>query len=175
MKNKQKTIGVNPLDFYLSYNNDKEKNEQNLEEDLGKKENTDFDLKIETLELEEELNKDFQSQEKEINETLKVSSPATTSENNSLLNTISVQQVMNQHIDLQVAEEVKVQKERVTIHVPSELIDKVKNVVYWEPGLTLAAFAELALQRLLDDLEKERGEPFPPRRRHRLFGGRPLK
>jgi hypothetical protein len=68
----------------------------------------------------------------------------------------------------------KVAKERLTIHLSVGLIEKVKNAVYWTPGLTLAALAETALQQLVDELEKQRGEPFPPRKEN-LKGGRPLK
>jgi hypothetical protein len=66
-------------------------------------------------------------------------------------------------------------KQRVTIHVPADLIDRVKNAVYWEPGLTLAGFAEMALAKALEDLEQERGAPFPNRRDKQLRGGRPIK
>ena len=68
----------------------------------------------------------------------------------------------------------RVRKERLTVHVPVELIDRVKNVVYWTPGLTLARLAEEALTREVEKREKERGEPFP-HRAEELKGGRPLK
>lgn len=67
-----------------------------------------------------------------------------------------------------------VKKQRVTIHVPVDLIERVKNAVFWEPGLTLAEFAEEALAKAIDALEQEKGTPFPQRRRP-LRGGRPLK
>ncbi len=65
-------------------------------------------------------------------------------------------------------------KERLTVHLPLDLIDRVKNAVYWTPGLTLAGLAEDALKRAVDRLEKDRGEPYP-HRRSELKGGRPLK
>ena len=68
----------------------------------------------------------------------------------------------------------RVTKERLTVHVPVELIDRVKNIVYWTPGLTLARLAEEALTKEVEKREKERGEPFP-RRAEELKGGRPLK
>jgi len=67
-----------------------------------------------------------------------------------------------------------VTKERLTVHLPIDLIDRVKNAVYWTPGLTLAGLSEDALRRAVDRLEKERGEPYPARRSE-LKGGRPLK
>ena len=65
-------------------------------------------------------------------------------------------------------------KERLTVHVPIDLIDRVKNAVYWTPGLTLAGLAEDALRRTVDALEAERGEAYP-KRAAELKGGRPMK
>lgn len=65
-------------------------------------------------------------------------------------------------------------KERLTVHLPVELIERVKNAVYWTPGLTLARLAEEALRQALADLEAARGAPFPPRERP-LTVGRPLR
>jgi hypothetical protein len=68
----------------------------------------------------------------------------------------------------------RVVKERLTVHLPVDLIDRIKNAVYWTPGLTLAGLAEEALAAAVEKLERARGEPFPPRRSE-LKGGRPLK
>jgi hypothetical protein len=68
----------------------------------------------------------------------------------------------------------KVSKERLTIHLPVELIDRVKNAVYWTPGLTLAGLGEEALRIMVERLEADRGDAFPPRQEE-LRGGRPLK
>jgi len=68
----------------------------------------------------------------------------------------------------------RVTKERLTVHMPVELIERVKNIVYWTPGLTLARLAEEALTKEVEKREQERGEPFP-RRTEELRGGRPLK
>lgn len=65
-------------------------------------------------------------------------------------------------------------KQRITLHISTELIDRVKNAVYWEPGLTVAGFAEDAFSLAIENLEKERGAPFPQRKQHRLRGGRPV-
>jgi hypothetical protein len=65
-------------------------------------------------------------------------------------------------------------KERLTVHLTPDLIDRVKNAVYWTPGLTLAGLAQQAFSQVLAEIESERGEPFPPRREE-LKGGRPLK
>lgn len=65
-------------------------------------------------------------------------------------------------------------KERLTVHLSPALIDRVKNAVYWTPGLTLAGLAEDALRAAVEALEARRGDAFPPRREE-LKGGRPLK
>lgn len=67
-----------------------------------------------------------------------------------------------------------VTKERLTVHLPADLIERVKNAVYWTPGLTLAKLAEKGLDRAVEDLEKQHKGPFP-RRTEELKGGRPLK
>jgi hypothetical protein len=68
----------------------------------------------------------------------------------------------------------RVVKERLTVHLPIDLIDRVKNAVYWTPGLTLAGLAEEAFSAHVDRLKKKSGKPFPPRRSE-LKGGRPMK
>lgn len=65
-------------------------------------------------------------------------------------------------------------KERMTFHLPVEVMERAKNAVYWTPGLTLADLAAQALTDAVDRLEKKRGEVFPPRKAD-LRGGRPMK
>ena len=65
-------------------------------------------------------------------------------------------------------------KERLTVHVPLDLVDRVKNAVYWTPGLTLARMAEEALLSEVERREKDRGGRFPTRAEE-LRGGRPMK
>lgn len=55
-----------------------------------------------------------------------------------------------------------------------ELINRVRDAVYWTPGLTLTVLAEAALNKKLKRLEPERGDPFPPRREP-LKAGRPIQ
>ena len=68
----------------------------------------------------------------------------------------------------------RVIKERLTVHLPVPLIDRVKNAVYWTPGLTLASLAEKSLENTVDNIEKKNGKAFPQRKAD-LKGGRPLK
>lgn len=54
---------------------------------------------------------------------------------------------------------------RLTVELSASLVDRVRNAVYWTPGLTLARFAEEALAAALRAAEAEHGGPFPPRSR----------
>jgi hypothetical protein len=65
-------------------------------------------------------------------------------------------------------------KERMTFHLPVEVMERAKNAVYWTPGLTLADLAAQALTDAVDRMEKKKGESFPPRKAD-LKGGRPMK
>ncbi|MGB8468420.1 MAG: hypothetical protein WCE21_05445 [Candidatus Babeliales bacterium] len=65
-------------------------------------------------------------------------------------------------------------KERITIHLPVELIDVVKNIVYWEPGVTLTSFAQRAFELAVKEREETRGEPYPERKEKLLKSGRPV-
>jgi len=51
----------------------------------------------------------------------------------------------------------------ITVYIPVRLIDKVKNVVYWTPGLTIASFAGEAIKKTVDAMEEEREGVFPKR------------
>lgn len=65
-------------------------------------------------------------------------------------------------------------KERLTVHLSQELINRIRNVVYWTPGLTLADLGEDAFNRAVAEREKKRGGAFPQRKAE-LKGGRPVK
>jgi hypothetical protein len=66
-------------------------------------------------------------------------------------------------------------KERATFQLPTDLIEKVRDAVYYTPGQTMAAFMEDALRHHLERVEKKRGEPFPSRKGAVLKTGRPVK
>lgn len=53
--------------------------------------------------------------------------------------------------------------QRVTADVPEEIAEAARNAVYFTPGMTLRDFLASALQREVQRMEKERGEPFPQR------------
>jgi hypothetical protein len=64
-------------------------------------------------------------------------------------------------------------KERMTVQIDQSVIQRVKDVVYWE-RLTVAQFTEEALETALKRLEKLKGEPYP-KRKAELKPGRPIK
>lgn len=65
-------------------------------------------------------------------------------------------------------------KERITFHLPADLANKLRDIVYWTPGLTLAGLAEQALGEAVKKYERQRGEPFPTRKSE-LSAGRPVR
>ena len=65
-------------------------------------------------------------------------------------------------------------KERVTFKLDAELIERIRDAVYWTPGATMAAVIERAMIDHLAKLERERGSKFP-RRSGAVRTGRPIK
>ncbi|MCB9093357.1 MAG: hypothetical protein H6620_12450 [Halobacteriovoraceae bacterium] len=64
-------------------------------------------------------------------------------------------------------------RSKVSAEVDYDVADRVKNAVYWTPGLTMARFIEKALEDAIDKLEEDRGGKFEARERE-LVGGRPM-
>lgn len=67
----------------------------------------------------------------------------------------------------------KSSKQRITVQISQDVIERLKNAVYWTPGLTLAALAEEAFSKAVDSLENERAATFP-KRKNELKTGRPI-
>lgn len=63
---------------------------------------------------------------------------------------------------------------RVTLNLPVPLLDRLRNTVYWTPGLTLTSLITTAIQESLNQLEQQHGRPFPSRLGE-LKSGRPRK
>lgn len=63
---------------------------------------------------------------------------------------------------------------KISASISEKIIERVKNAVYWTPGLTLAGFIEGSLLFAIDQLEAEHNGPFPQRERE-LISGRPIK
>lgn len=64
-------------------------------------------------------------------------------------------------------------KSSFTVHLREELIERVKNAVYWTPGLTLSGLTEAMLEQAMAELERKNGGPFPQRGGN-LKPGRPV-
>jgi len=65
-------------------------------------------------------------------------------------------------------------KQRITVQISEDVIERIKNAVYWTPGLTLASLAEEAFSKAVDVLEEGRDAPFS-KRKEELKTGRPIK
>lgn len=65
------------------------------------------------------------------------------------------------------------EKARMTVNLSVDLIERVKNAVYWTPGLTMSSLTEKALEHAVNTYEKDRGDVFPTRREE-LKRGRPV-
>lgn len=55
------------------------------------------------------------------------------------------------------------QKHKITVMVDNELVERLKNAVYWSPGKSVSGVMEEALQIAVDQLEKQNGKPFAER------------
>jgi hypothetical protein len=64
-------------------------------------------------------------------------------------------------------------KEKLTVHLTHDLIERVKNAAYWNPRLTIASIAELGVRYAIEQVEAENNGPYPPREAE-LKGGRPI-
>lgn len=54
-------------------------------------------------------------------------------------------------------------KHRMTLYLTTDLIERLKNAVYWTPGLTISGTVEASVERVVTALEKKNGGPFEPR------------
>jgi hypothetical protein len=65
-------------------------------------------------------------------------------------------------------------RDRITFHISPDVSERLRNAVYWTPGVTMADLAERGILRELEKLERENGGPFRARKSE-LKGGRPMK
>lgn len=72
-------------------------------------------------------------------------------------------------------QQVRLTKRKLTVQISENIIERVKNAVWWTPGLTLSEFSEKALVKFVDDLENENGGPFVVRKNEKMRSGRPLR
>lgn len=61
---------------------------------------------------------------------------------------------------------------RLTVSLPSDLVDRLRDAVYWSPSLTLAWLIARSLRISLTEMESFRQGPFP-KRTNALRAGRP--
>jgi len=61
---------------------------------------------------------------------------------------------------------------RLTVSLPSDLVDCLRDAVYWSPSLTLAWLIAQSLRASLTEMESLRQGPFPKRTKA-LRAGRP--
>jgi hypothetical protein len=61
---------------------------------------------------------------------------------------------------------------RLTVSLPGDLVERLRDAVYWSPSLTLAWLIAHSLRTSLAEMESLRQGPFP-KRTHALRAGRP--
>ena len=66
-------------------------------------------------------------------------------------------------------------KQRATIHIPVDLLDKMRDAVYSIPGLTMSNLVDEAVRKHLVELEKKQKGGVIPKRVAENKGGRPVK
>jgi ferredoxin-NADP reductase len=54
-------------------------------------------------------------------------------------------------------------KQKVTLSLPTALIERLRNAVYWTGNRPLASLVEEALDALVTEMEEVNREAFPPR------------
>lgn len=54
-------------------------------------------------------------------------------------------------------------RQRMTVSLPSDLVERVRDAAYWSPGSTMAGLITEALEGLLRQRELQNGRPFAPR------------
>lgn len=63
---------------------------------------------------------------------------------------------------------------RVTLNLPADLVEQLRNTVYWTPGVTLTGLIKDALHEFLSRWEQRNGRRYPARLAE-LKSGRPRK
>lgn len=92
---------------------------------------------------------------------------------NTTLNKKKLSKVTNSNDKKLPRKVISQEKERITVQINKDTIERVKDCVYWN-RLTVAQFVEEALEVALKKAEKENGKPFQ-KRRSELKPGRPTK
>jgi hypothetical protein len=69
---------------------------------------------------------------------------------------------------------VPVVRAKLTIHLPEDIVNRVKNAAYWNPRLTISKIVERGVTHALEEVERDNGGPYKQREQE-LTGGRPMK
>lgn len=54
-------------------------------------------------------------------------------------------------------------KQSITVRISADLLERMRNFVYWTPGLTMNSLVEESLEERMKVLESQQGESFPQR------------
>jgi len=65
--------------------------------------------------------------------------------------------------------------QRITFQLDDALVEQAKNIVYWEPSLTLKSFFETAVEKQIEIYEDIHNGHAPQRPCRRLKAGRPIE
>ncbi|MBP6265253.1 MAG: hypothetical protein KA426_18555 [Nitrospira sp.] len=63
-------------------------------------------------------------------------------------------------------------RQRMTVSLPVDLLERMRDAAYWTSGTTMAGLISSAMEELLNNLESQNGRPFSPRLQD-LKPGRP--
>jgi len=71
-------------------------------------------------------------------------------------------------------QEPSVERSRLTVKISTEVIERARDLAYWDPEWTVAGLVEHGLETELNRFDRKRGEPYPPRKGE-LKRGRPIR
>lgn len=77
-------------------------------------------------------------------------------------------------VDAKPSTDNRIPREKLTVHLDGNLINRVKNAAYWNPRLTIAKITERGIRQAIEEFEREHGGAYP-QRESELTGGRPMK
>lgn len=66
----------------------------------------------------------------------------------------------------------EIMKKALCVRISEHVINKMRDVVYWTPGMTMSDFVEESVQSQVGQYERERGSAFPDRRSHKANKGK---
>jgi hypothetical protein len=67
------------------------------------------------------------------------------------------------------------ERKRITFYIDTNVIERLKDAVYWQPGETLTSFVQKAILNMIEQIENENGDKFISRKDKHLKRGRPIK